>query len=135
MSQAVENLFKDYGRFDDGWLLSFEYFYTQDEKSLPAQPLSAPPLSARMVLYARNHAEEWGKVKVVVEDVQELCAKVSGNCISRIICGAKLLKFGNLWCVEVNGCYEADEGPSSLEELREIGDCYVLGKSITAYRL
>ncbi|MDR1849553.1 MAG: hypothetical protein LBQ75_05900 [Zoogloeaceae bacterium] len=124
MSQAAVDLLNDYHRFDDGWLLSFEYFF----------PEGAEPLSAQVVLYAYNDAEnEWGKVKIVVEDVQELCAKVSGNFISPINLGVKLLKFGDLWCLDINGNYALCKDPASLDEVRQDGYCYIIGKSVTAH--
>jgi hypothetical protein len=86
--EQAKQIFEDYHRFDDGLILSFEYFYVPDE-----------PLAAQIVLHARNHKLEgnvWRKVKVVVKDVQELVAKLKGNQFNSISSGVKLLHFGDL---------------------------------------
>lgn len=125
MSTSIEKakqIFEDYHRFDDGLILSFEYFYAPNE-----------PLAAQIVLYARNHKLEgnvWRKVKVVVRDVQELAARVKGNQFNSISSGVKLLDFGDLWCVDVDGDYSMAGDPTSLDEVREDGQCYVIGRQV-----
>lgn len=115
------------GRFDDGLILSFRYFYTSNE-----------PLAAEIVLYARNHKLDgnvWRKVKVVVGDVEELVAKVKGNQFNSISSGVKLLNFGDLWCIDIDGDYSLAGDPSSLDEVREDGQCYVIGRQVEACEL
>jgi hypothetical protein len=115
------------GRFDDGLILSFRYFYTSNE-----------PLAAEIVLYARNHKLDgnvWRKVKVVVRDVEEFVAKVKGNQFNSIFSGVKLLNFGDLWCIDIDGDYSLAGDPSSLDEVREDGQCYVIGRQVEACEL
>lgn len=115
------------GRFDDGLILSFRYFYTSNE-----------PLAAEIFLYARNHKLDgnvWRKVKVVVGDVEELVAKVKGNQFNCISSGVKLLNFGDLWCIDIDGDYSLAGDPSSLDEVREDGQCYVIGRQVEACEL
>jgi hypothetical protein len=86
--EKAKQIFEDYHRFDDGLILSFEYFYVPNE-----------PLAVQMIFYARNHRLEgnvWRKIKVVVKDVEELNAKVKGNQFNSISSGVKLLNFGDL---------------------------------------
>ncbi|UOD29395.1 hypothetical protein INH39_28980 [Massilia violaceinigra] len=115
-------LFKDYHNFDDGLLVSFTYFYLPDE-----------PLAAKIVLYARNErigGDTWRHVEIVVRDVQELCAKVKGNQFNAISSSVKLLRFGELWCVDVDGTYLYGKDPVSLDEIRKDGECYVIGRFV-----
>jgi hypothetical protein len=125
--EKAKKIFEDYHRFDDGLILSFEYFYAPDE-----------PLAAQIVLYARNHKHKgdiWRQVKVVVKDVQELSVKVKGNQFNSISSGVKLLNFGDLWCIDIDGDYSLAGDPISLDEVREDGDCYVIGRQVEAYEL
>jgi|GEM_PF-7103272 len=125
--EKAKQIFEDYHRFDDGLILSFEYFYAPNE-----------PLAAQIVLYAQNHKLEgniWRKVKVVVRDVQELVAMVKGNQFNSICSGVKLLNFGDLWCIDIDGNYSLAGDPSSLDEVREDGECYVIGGQVEAYEL
>ena len=126
MSQSIEDIFREYHRFDDGLLLSFEYFYR-----------TCAPLSVQIVLHSRSHIENaWRKVKIVVGDVQELYAKVEGNRPNSVISlGVKLIKFGDLWCIDINGNYPMLKDPSSLDEVRQYGECYVVGRSVAAHKL
>lgn len=130
MIALIENakqIFEDYHSFDDGQILSFGYFYASNE-----------PLAAEMVLYARNHKLDgnvWRKVKVVVRDVEELVAKVKGNQFNSISSGVKLLNFGDLWCIDIDGDYSLAGDPSSLVEVREDGQCYVIGRQVEACEL
>ena len=130
MIALIENakqIFEDYHRFDDGLILSFGYFYASNE-----------PLAAEIVLYARNHKLDgnvWRKVKVVVRDVEELVAKVKGNQFNSISSGVKLLNFGDLWCIDIDGDYSLAGDPSFLDEVREDGQCYVIGRQVEACEL
>ena len=115
---------KKYHRFDDGLLLSLKYFH--DKKS-------GNSLAAQIVLYARNHESpvgKWDAVQVTIEGVEELCAKVNGNEFNSICCGVKFLKFGDFWCVDVDGNYPLGEDPESLDDVRKYGHCYIIGKKI-----
>jgi hypothetical protein len=125
--ERVKQIFTDYHRFDDGLILSFEYYYVPDH-----------PLAAQMIFYARNQrlaGNIWRKVKVVVKDVQEIRAQVNGNQINSICSGVKLLNFGDLWCVDIDSTYSLDKDPSSLEEVRRDGECYVIGRDVEAYEV
>ncbi|MDN2716900.1 hypothetical protein [Janthinobacterium sp. SUN120] len=124
--ERTQQIFAQYHRFDDGTLVSFEQAYG---------PRGVQ--SVRIVLYARNHGLEgniWRKVAITVGDVRELMIKTPGNFINRICCGVKLLRFGDVWCVDVNGTYAHDE-PATLEEVRRDGDCYVIGGTVEAIEL
>ena len=119
-------IFQQYHRFDDGELVSMEQVY---------QPRGV--LSMRIVLYARNHGLEgniWRQVAITVGDVREIVIKTPGNFINRICCGVKLLRFGDVWCVDVDGTYAQDD-PASLDEVRRDGDCYVIGGTVEAVEL
>nr|WP_156133608.1 hypothetical protein [Massilia sp. JS1662] len=127
LKESAKKIFEDYHRFDDGLILSFEYFYAPNE-----------PLAAQIVLYARNHKLEdsiWRKIKVVVRDVQELVARVKGNQFNSISSGVRLLNFGDLWCVEIDGDYSLAGDPASLDEVRKDGQCYVIGRQVEVCEL
>jgi len=124
MLQDIEAIAERYHRFDDGLLVSFKYFYdTESDNSLTAQ----------VVLHARNHesaAEKWDNVQITIENVEELHAKVSGNQFNSICCGVKFIKFGNSWCMDIDGNYPMAEDPKSLDEVRKYGQCYIIGQKI-----
>lgn len=122
----TQQIFEQYHRFDDGSLVSMDQRY---------QPHGV--LSVRIVLYARNHALDgnvWRQVAITVGDVRELAVKMPGNFVNRMCCGVKLLRFGALWCVDVDGTYAHDD-PASLDEVRRDGDCYVIGGTVEAIEL
>ncbi|MDO8050153.1 hypothetical protein O3301_16915 [Janthinobacterium sp. SUN211] len=124
--ERTQQIFAQYHRFDDGALVSFEQAYG---------PRGVQ--SVRIVLCARNHELEgniWRKVAITVGDVRELMMKTPGNFINRICCGVKLLRFGDVWCVDIDGTYAHDE-PATLEEVRRDGDCYVIGGTVEAIEL
>ena len=108
--------------FDDGLLLSFSYIYEEDQ-----------PLKVKMLFYSRNHALEgntWSKVEV--DQVEELFAKVNGAYSNAICSSVKLLRFGDVWCVDVDGNYNLAGNPGSMKEVRQFGECYVTGRSVRA---
>lgn len=72
---------------------------------------------------------------MVVGDVEELVAKVKGNQFNSISSGVKLLNFGDLWCIDIDGDYSLAGDPSSLDEVREDGQCYVIGRQVEACEL
>ncbi|MCX7292705.1 hypothetical protein [Janthinobacterium sp.] len=122
----TQQLFAQYHRFDDGALVSFGHVYGP-------QGVQA----VRIVLYARNHGLEgnvWRQVAITVGDVREVLVRMPGNFINRICCGVKLLRFGDVWCVDVDGTYAHDD-PATLEEVRRDGDCYVIGGTVEAVEL
>jgi hypothetical protein len=125
--ESIKKLFDDYHRFDDGYIVSFEYFYSPEEK-----------LVAKLVLEARNHRADgnvWRRVAVTMNDVKELHAEVLGDRLRRICCSVKLLNFGDLWCVDIDGAFTDPDDPSTLEEVREMGIFYLIGLDIEAYEI
>lgn len=123
---TTQQIFEQYHRFDDGALVSFEQMYGPHGVQ-----------AVRIVLYARNHALEgnvWRQVAITVCEVREVLMKSPGNFINRICCGVKLLRFGDVWCVDVDGTYAHDD-PVTLEEVRRDGDCYVIGGTVAAIEL
>ncbi|MEG2963184.1 MAG: hypothetical protein RR860_10895, partial [Janthinobacterium sp.] len=97
----TQQIFQQYHRFDDGALVSIEQQY---------QPGGV--LAVRIVLNARNHGLEgnvWRHVAITVGDVREVLLRTPGNFINRICCGVRLLRFGDVWCVDVDGNYTHDE--------------------------
>lgn len=120
-------ILEDYGNFNDGLLRSFEYFYRPNE-----------PLAVRVVFSGRNYAtqnSEWRDVEFVVAGVQELYARRNGRQFNSISSGVKLLRFDDLWCLEIDGTYALAEDPASLDEVRQHGECYVVGKTVYAVEL
>lgn len=122
MWEDVSALLEKFHGFDDGLLVSFSYVYAEDA-----------PLKAAMVFYAKNHSlhgNVWNKVELQVDDVDELFAKVSGA-HSNVICSSvKLMRFGEIWCVDVDGNYDLAGNPASMDEVRRLGECYVTGRSV-----
>jgi hypothetical protein len=117
-------ILEDFGNFNDGLLESFEYFYRPNS-----------PLAARIVLSGRNFStptSEWRTIELLITDVQELHARRSGRQFNSISSGVKLLKFDGLWCVDVDGTYAFAEDPASLNDVRQHGECYVVGKAVVA---
>ena len=124
--ERTQQIFAQYHRFDDGALVSFEPMYGP-------QGVQA----VRIVLYARNHGLEgnvWRQVAITVGEVREVLLRTPGNFINRICCGVKLLRFGDVWCVDVDGTY-THEDPATLDEVRRDGDCYVIGGTVEAIEL
>lgn len=124
--ERTQHIFAQYHRFDDGVLVSFDQAY--GPRGVQA---------VRIVLYARNHALDgnvWRNVAITVGEVREVLVRTPGNFINRICCGVKLLRFGDVWCVDVDGTYAHDD-PASLDEVRRDGDCYVIGGTVEAIEL
>lgn len=121
---CTSQIFSDYNNFNDGLIRSFGYIYSDSE-----------PLAVEMTFYARNYSLDenvWRVVKVVLRDVTELYAKVKGNEVNSICCGVRLLRFGELWCVEIDGVYGRDEDPKTLDEVRKYGECYAVSRFVEA---
>jgi hypothetical protein len=74
----------------------------------------------------------WSKVEVEVDQVEELFAKVNGAYSNAICSSVKLLRFGDVWCVDVDGNYNLAGNPGSMDEVRQFGECYVTGRSVRA---
>lgn len=124
--EKTQRMFEQYHRFDDGMLVSFEQQYRPGGVQ-----------AVRIVLYARNHARDgnvWRQVAITVGDVQEVLLRTPGNFINRICCGVKLLRFGDVWCIDIDGTYARDT-PVTLDEVRRDGDCYVIGGTVAAIEL
>jgi hypothetical protein len=124
--ERTQQIFAQYHRFDDGSLVSMEQMY---------QPQGVH--AVRIVVYARNHGLEgnvWRKVAITVGEVREVLVRTPGNFINRICCGVKLLRFGDVWCVDIDGTYAHDD-PATLDEVRRDGDCYVIGGTVEAIEL
>ncbi len=49
--------------------------------------------------------------------------------------GVRLLSFDELLCVEVDGVYEHDKEPQSIEEIRKYGNCYAIGKDVEIFEM
>ncbi|WP_434677372.1 hypothetical protein J3P77_14770 [Pseudomonas sp. R1-18] len=126
-TESIQKIFEDYHRFDDGLIVSFEYFYPE-----------GGALAVKIMFYARNHSlndNVWRNVRIIMHDVKELNVKVRGNQFQSISSGVKLLRFEDVWCIDVDGVFTDDEDPATLEEVRELGLCYVVGNDIEAYEL
>lgn len=124
---SVKKVFNDYHRFDDGLVISVEYFYSEEGV-----------LATKMMFYARNHSLNgniWKTVEIVMHDVKELNIKLRGNQFQSISFGVKLLRFEDVWCIDIDGVFTNDEDPMTLEEVRELGLCYVIGNDIEAYEV
>ena len=122
MWEDVSVLLERFHGFDDGLLLSFSYVYEEDS-----------PLKAKMIFYSRDHSVQaniWSKVEIEVDDVQELFAKVNGAYSNAICSSVKLIRFGEIWCVDVDGNYVMAGYPESMDEVRRFGECYVTGRSV-----
>lgn len=118
----IDEISLAFNRFEDGLILSFEFYYEPNQ-----------PLAATVVLHGRDHNIEgnvWKKIRVTLTGVTELSARVMGNQFNSICSGVRLLRFDDLWCIDIDGNYALDADPSSLEEVRQDGDLYVIGRRI-----
>ncbi|WP_157636982.1 hypothetical protein [Burkholderia ubonensis] len=125
MSKNVSKLLNDYHNFDDGLVVSFGFFY----------PVGEPP-AAQGVFYAKNHSvpgDQWDTVAIVVKDIVEFNAHWKGNQPNSICTGVHLVRFGDLLCMDVDGVYGEVEDPKSIEEVRQFGDCYAIGRDVRFY--
>lgn len=119
----IRDLLIDYHEFDDGLVMSFGFFY----------PVRRP-LVARAVFYAKNHSvneDRWDSVVVDVEDVVEFKSMWKGNQANSICAGVHIVNFEGVWCLDVDGVYDDVGNPKSIEDVRNIGDCYVMGKGVS----
>ncbi|WP_232642118.1 hypothetical protein [Pseudomonas protegens] len=126
-AEKISEVLQAFHRFEDGLLLSFEFNYAPGER-----------LAAQVVFHARDHRIDgnvWKRVRVVVRGVEELSAKVSGHQFNSICSGVRLLKFDEYWCVDIDGNYALDADPASIDEVRQEGDLYVIGRDIEVYEL
>lgn len=89
-------------------------------------------MSAKVTFNVRNHSlqsDVWRNVEIKLGDVLDICMKVKKNEIHLISSGVRLFKFGELWCLDIEGKYVGDM-PSSLAQVRKEGIFYVTGRSI-----
>jgi hypothetical protein len=124
-AEKISEILQAFHRFEDGLLLSFEFNYLSGEK-----------LAAQVLFHARDHRVDgnvWKRVKVVVSGVEELSAKVRGCQFNSICSGVRLLRFDDYWCVDIDGNYALDADPSSVDEIRQDGDLYIIGRDIEVY--
>jgi hypothetical protein len=124
MLEDAKDLFERFHNFDDGLVLSFQYLYPENE-----------PLTARIIFYSKNHSafeNTWNEVAVTISEVEKLHAIVNGNQFNSICSGVKLIKFGDLWCVDIDGNYPFAEDPKSIDDVYRYGDCYVIGRHVNA---
>lgn len=45
------------------------------------------------------------------------------------------MKIDEYWCVDIDGNYALDADPASIDEIRQDGDLYVIGRDIEVYEL
>lgn len=125
--EYVKKIFDDYHRFDDGLILSFGHVRKPSER-----------LSAEMVFHARNQSLDgdiWRNIKIIVRDVKEFHSHVMGNESYSICSGVKLLKFGDAWCIDIDGVYDNNMDPQTMDDIRRFGRCYVTGRTVEVYEL
>lgn len=123
----VKELFERYHRFDDGLIKSIEVTYG-----------GSGSLSVDFMFYARDHSaigDIWRNVIVRVGRVSEVMLSAHGEVISSISSSVKLLSFGDLWCVEVDGTYAYGDDPRTIEEIRKYGTCYAFGRDVEAIEI
>lgn len=122
MAESIIQLMSDYHNFDDGLVMSFGFFY----------PTREPP-AVQGTFYAKNHAlpgDQWDTVTIVVRDIVEFHAQWRGNQANSICAGVHVVRFGDLWCLDVDGAYGSLEDPRSIDEVRQYGDCYAIGRGV-----
>lgn len=123
----VQRILNKYGDFCDGAVISFEYIYKSNESP-----------SVRIVFIAKNCDNpqyEWRKVAILMDEVDELYMKVKSDVINSIALGVRILEFDDFFCIDVDGNYISTDGPTSLTEIREDGDYYLIGKRVSAEEL
>ena len=121
LNEDAVGLVDGFDRFNDGMINSFNYEFLQDGT-----------LSVSLEFYARDYRREgnvWKRVRVVVDRVDEVRSAFSGGQTNVICSGVKLLRFGEVWCVEVDGDYGPND-PSSLDEIRMYASCYITGGTV-----
>lgn len=122
MPENLRELLDEYHHFDDGLVVSFGFFY----------PAGEPP-AAQGTFYAKNHSasgDRWDTVTIVVKDIVEVNVRWKGNQPNSICAGVHVIKFDDLWCLDVDGVYGRVEDPKSIEEVRQLGDCYAIGRDV-----
>jgi len=124
MSFSAQALLKKYDHCNDGLFLSFGFFYD-----------SEVTLCASATFLARDNTsgqEKWDKIFLEMRDVAEFHADWKGNQAHSISTGVKLLELDGLWCLDVDGVYDKNQEPVSLNEVRRIGECYFFGREVKA---
>ena len=117
----ARDILDKYHDFDDGVMQSFSYFDNGHSRS------------ASMVMYARDHRDpgnSWRHVELTVDDVSELCTVVQYGQFYPILLGVRILDYGDVICLDIDGNYASTSGPASLEEVRQLGDFYAIGKQV-----
>ncbi|XDF37378.1 hypothetical protein RBH89_10135 [Paracidovorax avenae] len=77
-----------------------------------------------MVFYARDHSvsgDVWRNVLLRLKGVREVFYSAKGGQSSVMVSGVRLLSFDELLCIEVDGVYEHDKEPQTIEEIRKYG--------------
>lgn len=122
----ARDMLDKYHDFDDAVMQSFSYV----DNGLDC--------SASMVIYARDHRDpgnSWRHVELTVDDVSELCTVVQYGQFYPILLGVRILDYGDVICLDVDGNYASTTGPASLEEVRQLGDFYFIGKRVRIQEL
>lgn len=117
----ARDILDKYHDFDDGVMQSFSYVNNGIGRS------------ASMVMYARDHrnpGNSWRHVELTVDDVSELCTVMQNGQFYPILLGVRILDYGDVICLDVDGNYASTSGPASLDEVRQLGDFYVIGKNV-----
>ena len=120
-NEDAVGLVDGFDRFNDGVMNYFKYEFLGDGT-----------LSVHIEFCARDYRIEgnvWKRGRVIVAHVDEVRSTFSGGQTNVVCSGVKLLKFGEVWCVEVDGDHGPND-PSSLEEIRKYGSCYITGDTV-----
>lgn len=127
MSDAAKKLLKDFYNFEDGLILSFCFFYP-----------TSMPLSAKVTICGKSPVPEvsdWETIEISATNIQEIKTKVKGNQFNSLTSGVRLIKFGDYWCLDIDGNYAYDKEPATIEEVREYGECYIIAKNIELHKI
>lgn len=122
MLRELIEKFDKYHRFDDGM---FKYFLSKQSGD--------GKKNVEMGFYARDHSvsgDVWREVVVRVKNVREVFYSAKGGQSSSITSGVRLLSFDGLLCVEVDGVYDYDKDPQTIDEIRKYGTCYAIGEEV-----
>lgn len=118
MSELAAKILERYNYLDDGLILLFEYFYPPHAKVI-----------VKITFHARNplaDGDVWEIISIEAGDADLIYSNVKGNNFNSILSGVRLLRFGNDWCLDVDGNYSGGEGPNSIDEIRRYGECYII---------